>query len=190
MPATKSVAAILYDRGDDVDALILDACTVLRRGGLRIGGIVQSSLGHRASCASSVHGIDLCTGERFNIWQQRGAGARGCRLDERGLIVAEPAILSAIAEGVDLVVINRFGRAESLGGGLIQCFTAAFEARIPLLTAVRPPYDAAWTTFHGGVGQNLAAQLESILSWVHAVTGIAGVRRRVLRDHLRVADRR
>jgi hypothetical protein len=170
MPGVKPVAAILYERGVDVDGLILDACTALRAGGLRIGGIVQRSLGERASCASSIHVVDLLTGEPFNIWQQRGPDARGCRLDQRGLIGAEPAILAAIADGVDLVVINRFGRAESLGGGLLACFAASLEAGIPLLTAVRPPYDAAWSAFHGGIGHDLPARPESILTWMHAVT--------------------
>jgi hypothetical protein len=170
MRGVKPVAAILYDRGVDVDGVILDACAALRAGGLRIGGVVQSALGDRASCASSVEVIDLLTGEPFNIWQQRGPDARGCRLDERGLIGAEPAILSAISDGVDLVVINRFGRAESLGGGLLACFAASLEAGIPLLTAVRPPYDATWAAFHGGLAHDLPVQAEAILTWVHAVT--------------------
>jgi hypothetical protein len=170
MPGVKPIAAILYERGVDVDRLILDACATLRAGGLRIGGIVQSALGDRASCASSVEVIDLLTGEPFNIWQQRGPDARGCRLDERGLIGAEPAILSAIADGVDLVVINRFGRAECLGGGLQACFAASVEASVPLLTAVRPPYDNAWAVFHGGLAQDLPAKPGPILKWVRTVT--------------------
>jgi hypothetical protein len=89
------------------------------------------------------------------------------------LIGAEPAILSAIADGVDLVVINRFGRAESLGRGLQACFAASYEAGIPLLTAVRPPYDNAWSVFHGGVAQDLPAELEPIVKWVRTTTSIS-----------------
>ena len=35
--------------------------------------------------------------------------------------------MESLADGVDLIVINRFGRAESLGKGLLGCFTAAVE---------------------------------------------------------------
>ena len=55
--------------------------------------------------------------------------ARGCRLDERGLLDAEPAIMAAIADRVDLLVINRFGRAESLGRGLLGCFAGGDRGR-------------------------------------------------------------
>jgi hypothetical protein len=76
--------------------------------------------------------------------------------------------LAAIADRVDLLVINRFGRAESLGRGLLGIFTAAIEAGVPLLTAVRHPYDQAWEQFHGGFAQALAASADAIVAWYYA----------------------
>ena len=73
--------------------------------------------------------------------------------------------MAAIADRVDLLVINRFGRAESLGRGLIGCLTAALEAAVPILTAVRAPYDADWRAFHGGLGQDLPADEASAIGW-------------------------
>jgi hypothetical protein len=72
--------------------------------------------------------------------------------------------------------VNRFGRAESLGRGLIGSFTAAIEAGIPILTAVRPPYDEAWRTFHGGIGCELMAEPESAMTWALSVTEPFSVR--------------
>jgi hypothetical protein len=70
-------------------------------------------------------------------------------------LIVSPRLLSrlpaAIAEGIDLLVINRFGRAESLGRGLLGCFTAAMEAGVRVLTAVRVPYVEAWAAYHGGL---------------------------------------
>ena len=131
-------------KGFEIDALLLGICDELRLRGLHIGGVLQSSHGARGQCAASVLVTDLRSGEVFDIWDRRGTGARGCRLDEGGLLDAEPAINDAIAANVDLLVVNRFGRAESLGRGLIGSFTAAIEAGIPILTAVRAPYDDAW----------------------------------------------
>jgi len=142
------------------------ACTKLAASGLRLGGLLQVSEGVRGgNCAASVHVIDLRTGQSFDIWQNRGACARGCRLDEGGLAQSEIAIRQAITDRVDLLVINRFGRAESLGRGLRGCFEAALLAGIPALTAVRAPYDLAWATFHGGLAANLACNIAEVLAW-------------------------
>ena len=118
---------------------------------------------------TSIHVVDLRSGEAFDIWEARGACARGCRLDERGLLNSEPAIMAAIADRVHLLVINRFGRAESLGRGLLGCLAAALEAGVPVLTAVRAPYDEAWQRFHGGSAQELTADLSTVVEWALAV---------------------
>ena len=160
------LAAISFARGFDIDALLLGVCDELRLRGVRVGGVLQSSFGRPGQCASSVLVTDLRTGDSFNIWSDRGTGARGCRLDENGLFEAEPVIRQAIADRVDLLVINRFGRAESLGRGLLGCFVSALEAGVPLLTAVRAPYDQGWREFHGGLGRELAADPAAALAWV------------------------
>jgi Protein of unknown function (DUF2478) len=71
-------------------ALMSTPCCCRLAPDLRVGGLVQSSWTDRSCCPSSHHVNDLRTGESFNIWDARGACARGCRLDERGLIDIEP----------------------------------------------------------------------------------------------------
>lgn len=115
------LAAIAYQRGFDVDGLLLASCAELRSRGLHVGGVIQGSFGDPAYCSSQIHVVDLRSGEAFNIWEDRGSCSRGCRLDERGLIDAEPSIMKSLADGADLIVINRFGRAESVGRGLLGC---------------------------------------------------------------------
>ena len=160
-----SLAAIKYGRGFDVDAVLVQSSAELRLRGIRVGGLIQRSAGGRGECAASLHVVDLCLGRTFDIWEGRGACARGCRLDERGLLDAEPTIMAAIAGGLDLLVINRFGRAESLGRGLIGCFSAALEAGVPVLTAVRAPYEDAWCAFHGGLGRDLPPEESAVIRW-------------------------
>jgi hypothetical protein len=91
---TARIAAMHYERDFDVDDLLIKACARLRSVGLSIGGIIQSSLGKRGQCASSVHAIDLRNGANFDIWEKRGASSSGCRLDERGLVDAEYAVMT------------------------------------------------------------------------------------------------
>jgi nucleoside-triphosphatase THEP1 len=169
-PGGAALAAIRYDRGLDVDRLLLQSCEALRSRGLRLGGVIQRSSGDAGQCATSVHVVDLRSGEAFDIWEARGVCARGCRLDERGLLDAEPAIMAAIAERADLLVINRFGRVESLGRGLLGCFAAAMDAGVPVLTAVREPYDRAWRAFHGGLAHDLPADQPCVIAWAVRAT--------------------
>jgi hypothetical protein len=93
-PGNAALAAIRYERGLDVDELLLRSCEALRSHGLRLGGVLQRSSGDAGQCATSIHVVDLRSGEAFDIWEARGACARGCRLDERGLLDAEPAMRS------------------------------------------------------------------------------------------------
>jgi hypothetical protein len=61
--------------------------------------------------------------------------------------------------------MNRFGRAESLGGGLLGPLASAVAAELPVLTAVRAPYDLAWAKFHGGLAKELPADVASVTAW-------------------------
>jgi hypothetical protein len=149
------LAAINYPRGFDIDRLLVGVCAELARAGVRLGGLLQVSTGARGgNCADSVHLVDLRSGQEFDIWDDRGQCAKGCRLDESGLAEAEYLLREAIADRVELLLINRFGRAESLGRGLRRSLDSGISAGIPALTAVREPYDEAWRDFHGGLGRS------------------------------------
>jgi hypothetical protein len=169
VPEPIRLAAIAYDRGFDIDRLLVEVCQRLARRGVRLGGLLQVSTGAKGGCATTVHVVDLRTNAAFDIWEDRGACATGCRLDERGLAAASQAVDSAITDRVDLVIVNRFGRAESLGGGLLGCLASAVAAELPVLTAVRAPYDQAWARFHGGLGRELPADAAVITAWAHDV---------------------
>lgn len=166
------LAAVTYSRGYDIDRLLIDVCADLAKAKLRLGGLLQVSTGDKGNCATTINVVDLRTGKAFDIWEDRGACARGCRLDERGLVDAAPVIDGAIADAVDLIIINRFGRAESLGGGMLASFSSALSAGIPVLTAVRDPYCKAWAEFHGGFGHDLAAERSLVVTWALGLCGV------------------
>jgi hypothetical protein len=170
--AISQLAAVTYERGFDIDRLLVEVCAELAQRGVRLGGVLQVSTGARGgNCATSVRLVDLRSRCAFDIWEDRGPCARGCRLDESGLSAAEWGVRAAIEDRVDLLIINRFGRAESLGRGLRGVLEMAVAEGIPLLTAVRAPYDAAWRSFHGGLGQELPAEIAAVLCWAtRAVT--------------------
>lgn len=173
------LAAVVHDRGFDLDGLLGAVCRELRAGGVRLGGVlhvIMGDTGEPRDCCTMLQIVDLATGSRYEIWQDLGAEAEGCRLDERGLAAAVPAVMQAIEAGVDLLVINRFGKAESHGGGMISAIAAAIEAGIPVLTAVRKPYDVAWQQFHGGLAAELPPDPAAVLAWARSALGAVAAR--------------
>lgn len=163
---THPIGAIIFERGFDIDALLARVCEIATKNGIKVGGLIQQTRGGVGGCAQSVHVVDIRSGEKFDIWEDRGPCARGCRLDERGLSVSEKILDDAIRDKVELLIINRFGRAESLGRGLVGSFVHALENGIPLITSVREPYHLAWQHFHGGFAIDLASDENAISNWL------------------------
>lgn len=166
-PNRSAIAGIRFVKGADIDGLLLDVASSLRRAGARLGGLLQFADGGDARSASSVKVVDIYSGDRYEIWEPRGHWARGCRLDENGLAHAEAGVLKSLDAGIDLLILNRFGRAESKGRGLIACFVQAMSESVPILTAVREPFDVEWDRFHGGMGTSLPPEPQAVLRWAN-----------------------
>ncbi len=167
----QALAAIHYDRGYDVDRILNEVSQALCGRGIRVGGLLQVAGRELGSdCMQSVHLVDLLTQESFSIWEDRGVGVQGCRLSANGLAEAEAALTAAVEQRVDLLIVNRFGRAESEGHGVRQSIERAVPEGIAVLTAVRAPYDAAWEEFHGGMATDLPCSNTVVIDWAMAAT--------------------
>ena len=154
------LTAIKFQRGFNIDAQLTHVCTLLKDNGLTVGGLIQEN---RCGDVSGVQLVDIRSQQKFDIWENRGLHASGCRLDESGLLY----------DRVDLVVINRFGRAESEGQGLRDYIAQAVDAGIPVLTGVREPYIEAWQLFHGGMAHELLATDSTMENWIANIIKIS-----------------
>jgi hypothetical protein len=87
------------------------------------------------------------------------------------LVDAGARLEQALDANADLLVLNKFGKAETEEGrGLRGALVRAVELEVPVLTAVRPPYDIAWADFHGGCAAALPAEIDAIVDWCVAAT--------------------
>lgn len=162
------LAAIHYELRFPIDELIAEAASRLRLHGGRVGGVVQENVGvprEDGSCCQTMTLLDLHSGERFMISQALGADSRGCRLDPRGLAEVEARLEAAVDGGLDLLILNKFGRAEAEGRGLRAVLSRALAADISVLTAVRAPYDQDWQRFHDGMADALPADADAVVAW-------------------------
>jgi len=157
------LTAIKFQRGVDVDARLTHISHLLSGNDLTVGGLIQEN-----SCGdvSGVQLVDIRSQEKFDIWENRGLHASGCRLDEAGLLGSAKVIEQAIRDRVDMLIINRFGRAESEGKGLREYFAQAIDAGVPVLTGVREPYVEAWKNFHGGMAHELISTDTKMENWI------------------------
>ncbi len=163
-----TIAAIEYEARFPIDDFMGRLAQTLAAEGLRIGGLIQENeptLREDGSCCATMSVVDLATRERFSISQDLGAESHGCRLDPRGLAEVEGRLSAAIAGGLELFLLNKFGRAEAEGRGLRGILAQAIEAGVPVLTAVRAPYDENWREFHGGLAVGLPADDKAVLDW-------------------------
>lgn len=159
------VAAVVYDPRTPVDDLLAELSERLKERGFALGGLVQRNEAGGGPYCGSMEVEDLGSGRRVSISQDRGPGARGCRLDPRGLAEAGALAGQAIAGGVDFVIFNKFGKAEVEGRGLRAEFAQALANGIPTLTSVGTGVLSAWDAFVGGSWTRLEPSLEALEAW-------------------------
>ncbi len=160
------LSAIIYRSGeDDVDSLLADFAVDLIREGHRIGGIVQHNADGPCGPRDLMQLVDLTSGRAIPICQTLGNGAMSCRLDASGMAEAAVAVTRAIAEEVELVIVNKFSKQEAAGGGLRAEIAEAVVAGLPMLTAVPDKCYHAWIAFTGGFGTTLACDRRVVEEW-------------------------
>src|ERR1700704_4518934 len=187
------LAALVYSQDQDPDGVLRDFAAELNARGYRAVGLVQ--LGHHCVDAPKLSAMLLHTGEELQLFQALGACAprangdavaRGCRLDLGQLLNAGAEVASAIDQGADLVIVNRFGRQEREGKGLSYLVERALSADIPVVIAVPSHRFADWIRFADGMSVKLRCNRGALDAWWNAVsarsTGPIG------RDHQTVCE--
>src|SRR6202790_5292261 len=173
------LAALVYEKDQDPDQILREFAADLRACGYRAVGLVQT--GHHCLDAPKLSAMLVHTGEELQLFQNLGACATGCRLDVGQLMDAGAQVASAIDQGADLVIVNRFGRQEREGKGLSYLVERALSADIPVVIAVPHHRFADWIKFADGMSVKLHCDRYSLDAWWDAVSARnAGT---IRRDH-------
>jgi nucleoside-triphosphatase THEP1 len=160
------LAAVVYRSGeDDVDGLLAAFAADQIRAGHRLGGVVQQPAAGQNGARPGMQMLDLRTGRTISISQDLGPSAQSCTLSMAGLAEAAVAVTRAVAERVDLLVVNKFSRQEAEGKGLRAELASAVVAGLPVLTAVSHKCYDAWLDFTGGFGTTLVCERWIVDEW-------------------------
>jgi nucleoside-triphosphatase THEP1 len=159
------LAALVYEADQDPDAILRDFASHLKARGLRAVGMVQAG-----QCAdSSLSAVLLDSGETM-LLADASDPAASCRLDVARLQNAGDRVAAALDAGADLLVINRFGKRERNGHGLIYLLERALEAGTPVVIAVSRDRLPDWIKFAGDMTVKLACDRQALDGWWREVS--------------------
>jgi len=170
-PMDQPLAAIHFGKDEGVDVVLKAAVDLLKADEVRIGGFIQHDTEDPVACCSITHVEDVMTGARHRITQALGAGSRGCRLDPQALADVAGRLLATLDDGIDMLVLNRFGKGEADGQGLRAVIEKALHLGVPVLIAVRDTYRDDWEAFAGELAAGLPLDADQVAEWGRAVTG-------------------
>jgi hypothetical protein len=164
------VAALVYRNEVYPEAAfqaLVDRARVL---GFTLAGVLQHPAFEGADRRCDVVLEDLASGHRTPLFENRGRGARGCRLDEAALAEATARIEGSLEMRPDLLVLSKFGKVECDGGGLRDLIADAIDRGIPVIIGVPDRNLDAWRDFAGDFSVELSEEGDEIDRWVRSLS--------------------
>ena len=165
-PEARPLAAIVYPNEAYPQATfqrIVDHCRSRAR---RLAGVLQHSACDDPAHRCDVVLEDLISRARTELFERRGKGATGCRLDVAALADVTLRIEHALQHDPDLLVLNKFGKVEAEGRGLVDSIAAAIDRGIPVIIGVPSRNLAAWRAFAGDLAVEFVPDFSAIVEWL------------------------
>lgn len=155
------ITALVYTDSDAADALLRETALELMESGHALAGLVQHNRPrpNRSRCDMILE--ELASSELVPISQDRGPHARGCALDIGQLLDAMQKVRNSLRRRPDLVILNKFGKTESEGGGFRPLIAEVIEAGLPLLIAVPWRNIDSWRLFAGDLAEEVVVAEQS-----------------------------
>ena len=161
----KFAYTIAPGRGE-TNLLLADIAAELAARGVRITGTVQIDTDRDDGGKCDMDVQVLPDGPTIRISQFRGVEARGCRLDTDALEQAVALTEQALANGgVDLLLVNKFGKHEAEGRGFRPLIGQALAEGCAVLVGVNDRNLSGFLAFAEGMEQPVAP--EAALDWLH-----------------------
>lgn len=156
-----------------IDLLLAEVVERLEARGVAMAGTVQTNIERHDRPRCDMDLRLLPDGPVVRISVDRGAEARGCRLDAGALEQSVLWVASAL-ENAELLVVNKFGKQESEGKGLAGSIADAIGRGIPVLVGVNGLNLPAFLEFTDGVAQELTPDAGRIADWCLAASAETG----------------
>ena len=168
------IACTLAPGRGDTDQLLHSVARNLQLRGMRVCGTVQVNTEKLDGSKCDMDVKVLPEGPRLRISQNLGRGSRGCRLNADALETAVGLVRTALGEGVDCLIINKFGKQEAEGHGFREVIAEALGLGVPVLVGLNRLNLGAFEDFSGGLATSLQPDTSVLERWMFAnVTNMA-----------------
>ena len=153
--------ALVYTDAAGADRVLTQLAMVLLEQDVSLAGLVQHNAPRPGRSRCDMVLEDLGSGRHVAISQDRGPEARGCMLDVSQLLTASLMVEDSLSQEPELVILNKFGKSESEGGGFRPLISTVIGSGIPLVIAVPWRNIESWRAFAGGMGREIALEGEA-----------------------------
>jgi nucleoside-triphosphatase THEP1 len=137
-----------------------------RRRGLKVAGVLQHPVCSEAAGHCDVALEELTTGLRTELFEDRGSGASGCRLDEAALAEVNGQVARSLEAAPEILILNKFGKVEAEGRGLRDLVAMAIDRGIPVVIGVPIRNLAPWRDFAGGMSVEFTDDPSEVADWL------------------------
>ena len=156
------------------DLLLAAVATELAASGFSVCGTVQINSDREDCTGCDMDVRVLPDGPTIRISQSLGKGSKGCRLDPSALELAVGHPTESLANGADVLIINKFGKHEAQGRGFREVIAEALSQDIPVIVGLNQLNEQAFKDFTSDVAVSLPPDIESSVRWVKAAQSFGG----------------
>ena len=160
------LAHVLAPARGEVNRLLEELANRALAAGLRVVGAVQVDVPRADGDKCDMDLRLLPDGPVMRISQDLGPGASGCTLNPHALEDAVAQVAARLAQGADLLIVNKFGKHEAEGRGFREAIGAALGEGVPVLIGANQANLAAYDAFTDGLSTPLPADLAALLAWL------------------------
>jgi hypothetical protein len=164
------LVALLYRVRGEGDEKIRALASTLAGEGFHLAGMVQDTAPVEGEILGDMEArfLGATPGSAMRISERRGRDSEGCRLDSGALEDVAGKVEASITEGIDLLVLSKFGKREAEGAGFRQAIGKALGLDIPVLTAVNEEIQPLFLEFTGDLGVIVEDPAEA-LAWARGL---------------------
>ncbi|PIV75760.1 MAG: 3-dehydroquinate dehydratase [Rhodobacteraceae bacterium CG17_big_fil_post_rev_8_21_14_2_50_65_11] len=159
------IGYVMSEGRGDVDLVLERFARALMARGVDVAGVVQTNTECGVDRACDMDVRVLPDGPVLRISQDLGPGSRGCRLDAAALEQAVGLVTARLCADTRLLIVNKFGKQESEGGGFRALIGTALADGIPVLVGLNALNREAFADYAGEIGQLVGADLETLEAW-------------------------
>ena len=141
--------------------------------GVRLAGVLQHPVCSDTTGHCDVALEELTTGLRTDLFEDRGPGASGCRLDVAALAEVNAQVARSLDNDPELLILNKFGKVEAEGRGLLDLVATAVDRSIPVVIGVPIRNLEAWRNFAGGMSVEFSSDPFEIMDWLNRTFPVA-----------------